>query len=70
MVPLDQNLIKNIKRLVLDYVEGPAKVKEETWHDCIAAINAKIAQLRKKRRNIKHIGKLFLKYKIQRLEFK
>jgi len=50
VVPLDQNLIKNIKRIVLDYVEGSASVKEATWHDCIAAMNAKIAQLRKKRR--------------------
>ncbi len=50
MVSLDQNLIKNIKRLVLDHVEGPTRVKEETWHDCIAAMNAKIAQLRKRRR--------------------
>jgi hypothetical protein len=50
MVPLDQNLIKNIKRLVFDYVWGPTRVKEETWHDCIAAMNAKIVHLRKKRR--------------------
>jgi hypothetical protein len=50
IVPLDQNLIKKIKILVFDYVWGPTRVKKETWHDCIAAMNAKIANLRKKRR--------------------
>jgi len=48
---LDTNIISDIKRIVVEYVEGDSNLKRAVWKCCITALNQKMGALRKNNNN-------------------
>ena len=49
--PLDPKRINEIKRIVLDFVQGGDTVKKVVWRTCEVAINKQLSRLRKNKIN-------------------
>ena len=49
--PLDPKRINEIKRIVLDFVQGGDTVKKVVWRTCEVAINKQLSRFRKNKIN-------------------